>query len=167
MPTPIRFERTTDMDLVRSIITAPSIWPHVSDDGSGAPEDYRPVDHPAILYVLAWDRNELLGLFMFAPENSITLDVHTCLLPAAVFPPPDAQDAPSRSSAAARGVIQWIWANTPCRRIVTRVPAPNRLALRFARNAGMMEYGRNERSWLKGGKVYDQILLGISKPEVV
>lgn len=167
MTDPLRFERTFDMDLVRSIVTTPSIWRHVTDDGGGDPAKYRPLDHPAMLYVLAWDREELLGLFIFAPENSCTMDVHTCLLPAALFPPADQPDAPSRSSTAARGVIEWIWRNTSCRRIVTRVPAPNRLALRFARMAGMMEWGRNPMSWLKNGQLHDQIYLGISKPEVL
>jgi hypothetical protein len=61
-------------------------------------------------------------------------------------------------------VLEWIWTNTPCRRIVTGVPQGNRLAFRFAVAAGMEQYGVNEASFLRGGRMLDQICLGISRP---
>jgi hypothetical protein len=61
-------------------------------------------------------------------------------------------------------MAEWIWHNTPCRRLITNVPADNRLAFQFALSAGMEPYGKNEDSFLKGGKLLDQICLGISRP---
>jgi RimJ/RimL family protein N-acetyltransferase len=101
----------------------------------------------------------LLGCFIFVQEGVASWEVHTALLPHAVFPR-------GRSLAAARGVIQWIFSNRECQRIITRVPASNPLALRFALHSGLIEWGINPRSWLKGGKLWDQTYLGISNSEV-
>ena len=44
------------------------------------------------------------------------------------------------------------------------VPRDNRVAYHFALAAGMNVYGQNECSFLKNGKLHDQICLGISRP---
>ena len=154
----IAFERTTDLELIRKIVTHEKIWPHVSDDGAGHPEDYQPVNHPAIWYVTVLSNGQLMGAWIFTPENSICFGVHTCLLP---------QAWGSFAHCAARAMAQWVWEHTPCKRIVTTVPTYNRLALAFAKGAGMEQYGLNPRSYQKNGKLYDQILLGISRPEEI
>ncbi len=152
----LNFERTTDLVLIRKILTHPRIWPWITDDGAPDREQFQPT--PAgehVWYVLVWDVAELLGLFIFHPHNSVTWEVHTCLLP---------KSWGERATRAAVGVQAWLWAQTDWQRIVTTVPANNRLALRFARRAGMVEYGLNPKSWLKDGKLHDQHLLGISRP---
>jgi RimJ/RimL family protein N-acetyltransferase len=151
------FERTRDYDLVRQIMTDPRVWPHISDDLAPAPTDFRPLECEAVWYVLVIGAGEVLGLFAFVPQNSVCWEVHTCLDPRAWG---------ATGARAARELPAWIWANTPCRRIVTSVPAYNRLALRFARAAGMQEFGVNPRSYLKNGELQDQVLLGLSPEEV-
>jgi Acetyltransferase (GNAT) domain len=151
----MRFERTYDMALVRQVMTHPRVWPWISDDGSGAPEDFSPVDHPAILYLLCRDGKELLGLWMFVQQSAARLEVHTCLLPGHGF---------RRGREAAREAAEWIWANTRCHRICTRVPIRNRIAWKFAESAGMTEFGREPKSFLKNGILQDEILLGMSRP---
>jgi RimJ/RimL family protein N-acetyltransferase len=147
------FERTKDYALVRQIMVHPKIWPHISDDLAPPASEFQPQRTDAIWYVLAVDECKVLGMFAFVPQNGVCWDVHTCLLPRAWGGP--ALDA-------ARAVAPWIWANTDCRRIITTVPAYNRLALRLARAAGMREFGVNHRSYLKYGKLHDQVLLGLS-----
>jgi len=95
---------------------------------------------------------------MFHATNAICWEVHTCLLPCAWG---------ERAYIAARALPEWIWRHTPCRRIVTNVPSSNRLALRFALRAGMTIYGCNKASYLKNGRLCDQLCLGLSKPEEV
>jgi RimJ/RimL family protein N-acetyltransferase len=154
----ITFERTQDLELVREILTDPKVYPHVTDDGSPAAAEFTPIDHPSIWYVLVRDQlcgyDQVLGLFMFVPQGAACWEVHTCLLPIAYG---------RRAAAAAAGAAEWIFEQTECRRIVTSVPAYNRLALRFARQAGMTQYGVNPNSFLKKGKLHDQVLLGLSK----
>jgi RimJ/RimL family protein N-acetyltransferase len=156
----LTFERTQDLELVRSILTHPRIYPWISDDGAPAAADFQPVDHPAIWYVLVKEQlcggDRVLGLFLFTPQGAACWEVHTCLLPIAWG---------RRAAAAAAGAAEWLFEQTSCSRIVTTVPAYNRLALRFARAAGMTEYGRNPASYLKNGKLHDQVLLGLSRED--
>jgi RimJ/RimL family protein N-acetyltransferase len=147
----ITAQPTQDLALIRSVITHPKIWEHVSDDYSGAPESFEP---PRALYLAVHDGAELLGVFMVHPHNAINWEVHTCLMPNAWG---------ARAKAAAQAAIAWMWANTPAERLITNVPVPNRLALRFAKQAGFTEFGRNPNSFQKHGILHEQILLGISK----
>jgi hypothetical protein len=153
----IHFERSRDYGLIRRILTHSRIYPHISDDCSPPAADYQPVRSEAVWYVVARDRrpglSDLLGLWMFVPQNGICWEVHTALMPCAWG---------EVGLEAARMLPAWIWANTPCRRIITNVPSTNRLALHFALNAGMKIYGINEASYLKGGKLCDQLCLGLS-----
>jgi hypothetical protein len=150
----IEFERTTDYALVRAILTHPAIYPHITDDGCPAADQFQVLEHPSIWYVLVRDGAEVLGLWMFAPQGAACWEVHTCLLPCAYG---------DRAKQASRAMAEWIFTHTPCQRIVTTVPAYNRLALRFAERAGMTRFGTNERSYLKGNTLHNQILLGLSK----
>lgn len=154
----LRFERTHDLALVKQVLTHPKIWPHITDDGCGAPEDFEPVDHPGFWYVVV-ENGTLQGIFTFQKQNSVCWEVHTCLLPSAWG---------KLSKEAATGVREWVWqnANTDkdrCDRIVTSVPAYNRLAFRLAKASGMKEYGLNPKAFLRDGVLHDLILLGVSK----
>lgn len=157
----IQFERSTNYELIRQIITHERIWGYLSDDGSPPREDFEPLESNFVWYVIACDVDdagggEILGLWMFFPHNTVCWEVHTCLLPIAWG---------ERGQAAAKMLPDWIWRNTPCRRIVTNVPTYNRLALHFAFKAGMKMYGVNPDSYLKDGILRDQMCLGISKPD--
>jgi RimJ/RimL family protein N-acetyltransferase len=99
------------------------------------------------------DCAQLLGMWSLVAHNAVCWEIHTCLLP----------HAWGRSLRAALEMAEWIWRETPCRSLITHVPAYNRLALKFARQAGMTEYGVIPRSWLKDGILWDQIVLGLSK----
>lgn len=154
----IRIERTTDYELIRSVMTSPAVYPHITDDYSPAAEEYCPPVHDLLVYVAVWEDEELLGLWLFVPQNGICWEVHTCLLPCA---------RGHRARRAAKHVMAWIWRNTPCRRIVTNVPETNRLAYHFALNVGMEFYGCNEKSFLKDGKLVDQMCLGMSRPRAI
>lgn len=153
----ITFERSRDYDLIRRVLTHRLIYPHIADDSSPPVEEFKPIEHDAIWYVIVRDidaeGSDVLGLWMFTPQNAVCWEVHTALLPRAWG---------ERGQLAARLLPAWIWANTPCRRIVTNVPATNRLALHFAVKAGMKVYGVNEASFLKNGVLCDQVCLGIN-----
>ena len=158
----ITFERSTDYALVRRILTHPRIYKYISDDYSPSADEYRPVKSEAVWYVVVRDRHtggsDLLGLWMFVPMNGICWEVHTCLMPCAWG---------DVGLEAARQLPAWIWRHTPCRRIITNVPATNRLALHFALKAGMRVYGINKASYLKDGKLCDQTCLGLSPGQAI
>lgn len=147
------FERTFDYDLIRAVLTSPEMYPWISDDGSPAAADYQPPVSDAIWYILVSDQGQLLGLWMLVPRNAIEYEVHTCLLPGHGF---------RRARQAAREGIAWVWAHTPARRLITGVPAYNRIAYQFALDAGFAPIGVDRKSYLKDGILYDQALLGLS-----
>lgn len=150
------FERCRDYGLIRSIMTHPRVYQHISDDGSPDVAEFQPVESEALWYVVVRDGEKVLGLWLLVPQNSICWEIHTCLLPEAYG---------QTGRRAAVEMAEWIWANTPCRRLITTVPVSNLLAHRFAVRSGMREFGRNPASFLKNGALHDQILLGMSKPE--
>jgi hypothetical protein len=157
----IELIRSQDYELIRRIMTHPRVYPHISDDGSPAVEQYRPIENDALWYVILRDVKpadevETLGLWLFVPENSVCWQVHTCLLPDAWGP---------QGRAAAKVLQEWIWTRTPCRRIVTVIPELNKLAVWFAFEAGMIPYGFNPHSFLKNGELWGQVLMGVSKQE--
>jgi hypothetical protein len=152
----MKFERTTDLDLMKRIITTPEVWPFVSDDFSGDPESFQVPSDPRIWNMLVIDDEALLGAFVFVPRSGICWEVHTLMLPG---------HGAARAAQASREMAAWIWANTPCLRIITEVPDFNPLAFKFAVQAGMVQFGRNERCVMKFGELHDEILLGMNKPE--
>ncbi len=152
----INFSPTRDLDLVKSIMTHVKVWEYISDDGSPPPQEFNPCDSPHVLYLLCYDGDILLGMWMFSQVNYVTVEVHTCLLPQHGF---------HRSREAAKLAAQWIWDNTQCQRIITNVPRKNRIARKFAEAAGLVQFGLNPSSFMKDGMLQDQILLGISRPQ--
>lgn len=150
------FEPTTDLELVRTIVTHPKLYPMLSDDFSPAREEYVPLEHPAVTYLLAKDGQEVLGLWMLVEQSPVITEVHTCLLPSSWG---------ARAAAAAKGGMSWVFEHTGVQLLITHVPQYNRLACRFARAARMTELGRLPKSFRKNNELHDQILLGVSREE--
>jgi RimJ/RimL family protein N-acetyltransferase len=150
------FHGSTDWALIKRIMTHPRVWPHISDDFSPEPQEFVPVDNPALCYLVIMDGETPLGLFLFTPHNGCHVEVHTCLLPAAWA---------RGSREIARQALVWLWSNCPqIERLTTTVPQNNLLALRFAQAMGMIEYGVNPQSRKKSGALVDQMLLGMNRP---
>ncbi len=152
------FEPTTDMQLVRQIMTHRDVYPGISDDGCPAANEFRPMEGSLICYLLVILKGKAVGLFVFVPHNTVTLEVHICLLRTCWGP---------RAIDAARGAAKWIWQHTRCERVVANIPEFNTHARRLAEAAGLTVMGINKRSYLKRGRLWDQFMFGISKPEVV
>src|SRR6476646_10149641 len=104
----MRFERTRDMALVRSVLTHPRLWDSITDDFSPKREWVHPVDHDSVWYVAVYDGAEFLGLWMCVFLSPILVDIHTCLLPAAWG---------TRGKIASLEMSAWLFANSTCRRI--------------------------------------------------
>jgi RimJ/RimL family protein N-acetyltransferase len=153
----MHFRRTENARLIHAIATHPDIWPMLADDLTPTPEAWKPVLHAGIWYVLAFadDREQdPRGMFVFFPENSISWQVHICMLPAAW----------GSAARASREVFQWLWAQTACRRITAAVPVWNASAIHCALRAGMTAFGVNQGSSFKNGRLHHQLMLGVSKP---
>jgi len=149
----LRFGRTIDRDLIRSIVTHPSVFKWQAEDGVLV-EDYQPAtDNPLVWYVLAIDGRTLIGLFVFEPRTSVKYAVHLAIAPSQ-WP---------RGVEAFKGVIEWAWATIGMERICGEIPSDNKHALRLAKNAGFEKVGTEHGAFRRGGKLLDIRIVGISK----
>lgn len=150
----MKASRTTDIDLVRSIITDPQVYRWVSDDASPEASDFQPApaDGDGVIYVLV-ESGAARGIFAFFRQNAATTEAHTCVLPSMW----------GRTHLAARAAVAWVFENTTFLRIVTSVPDDNPLAARLATMAGMTHYGHNPKSFQRRGRLLGVDLFGISK----
>ena len=151
------FALSTDLHLVKLIVTHPAVYRHLCDDNSPAPGNFIPPQGDLCRYlIVAWN-SVVMGLWAFLGGDPCgPWEIHTAMLP----------EAYGKTRAASREMLGWVWENTKCAEITTKVPENNRLALALARAAGMREYGIEEKSFLRDGVMLDQILLKINRPEV-
>jgi RimJ/RimL family protein N-acetyltransferase len=150
--------RTVNLERVRVILTHPKIYPLIGDDFAPDREQFKANEDPRIWYVLALDDdNSNGGLFTFLPDSNVCWQVHVSMLP---------EFWGEKAKQAGAEIVPWIWERTPCRRIIASVPIINRLALRYGvKVMGLQPFGVNKASFLKNGQMWDQVLLGVSKPQ--
>jgi RimJ/RimL family protein N-acetyltransferase len=148
----ITFERTHDLCVVASVYTLPRVWPWIGDDYAPEPWTFQPNNDPRIVYLFCREKS-LVGLFTFLPQNTVCWEVHIILLPR----------RKTRGHVILRGALDWMFENSTAQRIVGAVPQYNRLAVQVARRAGMKIYGLNPNSFMKNGKLENQVLFGLSK----
>ena len=154
----MRIERTKDMGIIKNIMINHAIYPHISDDGAPEAKYFQPTESDEIYYLLVIDENGLVhGLYLLHAMNYITYEIHTCLLRSC---------RGKKADIAAKAVLKWISLNTECLKVITHVPENNRLALAYAKRAGLLLEGINRDSFLKDGKLYNQFLLGITRAEI-
>ena len=153
-----KFSITENASLIKEVMTEKHCWQHISDDYSPAPEDFEPVFAASIMYIKCTDENEkVFAIFILLKFNNILAELHSAVLPvmAGLF------------KTALKELFNWVFLNTEYLRITTNVPAYNRLGFRAALESGMTEWGKNPESFMRHGKLVDQLALGISKRKVV
>lgn len=147
----IRVAPIEDMELVRDTLMNPSVWSAFADDGCDS--NFAPVQTAHNWFLGAWDGDEFLGMFLTSQINAVVCETHVAMLP---------NCGGRRAVVAGERLKEWIWLNTPFLRITTSAPSCNKLGLKFARLAGLSEFGLNPGSWLKNGQLHDLHLLGVS-----
>ena len=148
----MKLERTHDMELVAAIMGHPSIWPHIHEDGTTGPA---PVDHELFYWLLVSD-DAPAGVFLVHQRTSHCYEMHTCLLP---------RIWGAGADKAAKLLGDHVFYVMNGAKLVTNVPANNRRALRFAQSNGMQIEGNNRASFMRNGRLEDQIMLGLTVEE--
>lgn len=148
----MRLERTQDTELIKLAVTHPEVWPHVSEDGVQR-SDWEPVIDERVYQLAIYD-DEYCGCFILVPQSAVCWEVHTCILPG---------HRGEKAVEAANKCVEWMFENTECLTIVTKVPSYNKAAYRLAKSAAFTDIGVVESFWLKDGIVYGVNLLGVKK----
>ena len=149
----MKISRTHDMDIVKSIMMHPAIWPHIHEDGV---DEATPIDHDGFYWMLLKDGDHEIGVYLAHAINQSCMEMHTCLLP---------EVWGEKASEAAKLLGDYLFFELGAKKVITKVPAYNRLALRYAKKNGMKIEGNNRESYLHRGELIDQIMLGITLKE--
>lgn len=164
MPAPITgveldVRETNDRERLNAVLRDEDVFRNSSDDYAPAPAQ---VDCGALLLNAQWTAfgifagHECAGVFFVVRHSVILYEVHTAILPAY---------RGALASRAALRLLDRLFDATPCRKLTTLVPATNRPAARFARQAGLRYQGTLTASFLKDGVLHDQEILGITRDE--
>jgi RimJ/RimL family protein N-acetyltransferase len=155
------FEMTEDVALIKSALAHPAIYYKLlHDDYSPKREDWEPLmGCPQVQYIAVRKNGELIGCFMASLLSAISVEMHSAFLPSAwgrdVRP-------------AAKAGIEWLWKTYPTiHRIIGRILASNVASLRYAESLGFKQWGVDEKSFMRGGVLHDQVCVGMSRPEDV
>jgi len=148
--------RTFDPVLVHAIMTEPEMFATVAEDGQ-RPEQFRPDVHSEA-WLMMFDDEDVYALYRVHAMNSVTCEIHAQVRP---------KHRKVRSRETGVLALKWIYDNAPqYKKVICWVPEiyPNVRA--FAESFGFELEGTNKKSYIKGGKLRDQWLLGISREAI-
>jgi RimJ/RimL family protein N-acetyltransferase len=151
----VEIERSRDFALLSRIATSHEIYRPTSDDFSPLPEQWKVAERDDFIYLVAAIDRCVLGFCAFYPVNGVSYEAHLCFLSRGAV-----------NQQAFKKMLAWMWEHTRARRISGAIPAYNRGAIAFVKRIGFEQFGVNPQSWMKGAKLYAQVLLGISRPGV-
>jgi RimJ/RimL family protein N-acetyltransferase len=151
----VTFEESVDYQLIKSVVDHPAVRRSIRDDFA-ASEDWQPVIHPTVRYLLCRDGDEVLGLFVVVFVSAVLFLIHLMFLPSAWG---------ERSRRALKEGIELLWNNSKCQRITGEVLETNIAALKAMTAAGFETWGVNRKSAIKGGRLVDVYHVGLSRPE--
>ncbi len=146
----IAFARTTDLAAIHAILTDIRCWRRMVNDAAPPREEFQ-ITPSDIEYVTATEDGITVALFLLVPPIP---ECHVCVLP----------QCWGRSREITRAWLDWVWGNTPYRRLVGPVPAYNRTCLKLSKNVGFTQFGVEHDAVQKHGKVYDRLLMEIVHP---
>jgi RimJ/RimL family protein N-acetyltransferase len=156
----VRLERTEYMKTIDRIAHHPSVFPFISDDAGDQPMP----DPRRVHYLLvrvdepiseSGVKDEVVGFVAFYPENYCTMVPHIALLPE--------HRGRGVGTEALQLAAQWVFANTPCRKLVARPAENNRAMIRVFEKCGFRYEGTSTRSLLRKGELFDRICFGLEK----
>lgn len=141
----------TSLDDINKIILDPSVQDDISDDPTKGSVIQSLSNYEWIGVV---EDGQIQGLFVLITLNSISVEIHTCLLPSL---------RGSKAFQAGELILNLIFKNYE--KVISWVPENNRKAKLFSLRLGFQVEGINRASFLKNGKLQDQILVGLTKGE--
>jgi L-amino acid N-acyltransferase YncA len=151
----IAITRSFSYSKLAEVVTSERIYDLTSDDFSPPPAKWLIPECEDVIYLLAREGERVLGFCAFVPRNGVTYEVHVCFLKCAYG---------QKALSSFIKMIGWMWGVTRAQKLVGFVPDSNPLAVNFARRAGFAVCGVIHKSWMKRGRLHDQICLELSRP---
>lgn len=153
----IRQATIKDLNAVNFIMKHPEVYPYTKYDGKIPVEEFSAkhlIECGPPVYTLIDSDNCFVAVLV--PENSIMWIAHDNVLPEA---------RGKKAVRICRSMIQWMFENTPCEKIIGYTPITNRPAWVFAQMCGMHLEGRISKGVKINGILHDVYISGIGKGE--
>ncbi len=151
----ITVERTLDADLIKSVMLHPDIFKTVAEDGQ-EPGDFK-INVDSEAWVSMSVNDELIGLYVFHPHNSVTLEIHAHILP---------KFRKEHAIESGKMALTWFLENGNYQKLIAQVPVMYENVKNFCLINGFKIEGVNRMSHMKNGELMDLTLLGITRQEV-
>ena len=153
----IRRATIKDLEAVNRVMKHPDVYPHTWHDGRVPVEQFTAKNlllcAPPV-HVLIDDQDSFVATF--TPDNNIMWVVHDNALP-------EVRGKYARD--AGRAMLDWMFTNTPCLKVIGRTPYTNPRARMFAQMVGFTIEGRLKNAYMLNGKLYDMWVVGICKED--
>ncbi len=152
----VKFERTSDVDLIRQILTeSPRAYSQMKNDMAPARHQFQ-VHLPATMMPVLVSQNDTpVGIVLMDLRAPTVARIHFCLLPAVWG-----------KSALVIGMkfLKWVWQTTSLNTLQAPVPSYNLLARKFALSLGFIQTGMEDHVGRKHGKPFGLMLMKMERP---
>lgn len=139
-----------DVAVINRLMTDESVNADVSDDNTvGITFDALP-SHCEFLGIYL--DGSIQGFFVLVPQNTVTAEIHTCLLPSI-----------RGVTALQAGKLLLNYLFSKYQKAISWIPDGNRKALLYSLKLGFVVEGLSQQSFLKNGQLIDQKLVGMTR----
>lgn len=112
------------------------------------------MDSPYVAYIAIWEGANFLGLAIASKHSEIQFEVHNAILPWVGW---------KKRIQIGIKFFEWLWA-AGRKRVIGKVIASNRYALKYNEFVGMERIGVNSKAFMHKGELVDEVWFGISAP---
>ncbi len=147
-------QRTFDVSVIYNLIHIPELWETITEDGA---QDIVP-DVVKEYWVLMVADGVVIGCYNLHKTNQPTWQIHAFMLP---------EYRKDYSAESGRVVLKWAIDNIGMEKIICTVPTRYPNVIAFVKTQGFRKEGCNRQSFSKNGKLYDQVLFGMTKSEII
>ena len=151
----IREATLSDLGAVNHVLKHPAVYPQTMFDGKTPREKftaYGIIKQGPPVYTLIDDSDSFVAILI--PENSIMWIAHDNALP---------EIRGKKAIRICKAMVQWMFDNTPCKKIIGYTPETNKPARLFAQLCGFKLEGRIKKAFPLNGELYDLHVVGICK----
>ena len=138
-------------DLIK-VLDHPQVKPLIGDDYTKGIDIERTLDSP-IIYLGAYENNEILGIIAAVQIHSVIYDMHSAFLPE--------YWGTKKPLNAGQKAIDWLKKNTKAKKLTGCTPMDNKPALIYNIKIGFSIEGVNRSCIMLDGKMKDQVYFGM------
>ena len=143
-----------DMNAVKAFLIQPEVWERASEDYEDVSQFY-PHNDELSVWLECVDDGDFIGLILVHHDNSTTLRIHPYMA------------SKEKSREMMSDFFKWVLTlPDQIQKIIVTIPSCYKIVHNFARKVGFIDEGINRLSYTKGGKLYDQWNLGITRAEI-